>query len=266
MLMDRPRASRRLTILVRVVAAALLFYVLPVLPASAAHPNALWHVVHDLCVRDRKITGLPAPCIRVNLHEGYAVVPDLRTAAQLLVVPTRRITGIEDPQLLEPGGPNYWQFAWDTRGLLAERLGDDLARDDVAMAVNAIPGRSQEQLHIHVSCIRADVADELKSAASNVGESWAPITLNGETWRAREVLGEDFGETDPFKLLASSDAATAATMGRQTLVVVGAQLNDRTPGFYLLTRAADPATGYSGHGEFLLDKHCRVLRAKSISP
>lgn len=32
--------------------------------AEAAHPNALWHVVHDLCTRDVRLSGDPAPAPR----------------------------------------------------------------------------------------------------------------------------------------------------------------------------------------------------------
>src|SRR5580658_10442314 len=71
-------------------------------PAVADHPNALWHVVHGLCLRDKEISGLPAPCLAVNRQEGYAVVPDLRHRTQVLVVPTTRVAGIESPQILAP--------------------------------------------------------------------------------------------------------------------------------------------------------------------
>ncbi len=229
-------------------------------PALADHPNALWHVVHDLCVRDQKLTGLPAPCVAVNLKAGYAIVPDPGSPNQLLVVPTNRVTGIEDPQLLKPGAPNYWQIAWRTRALLAQRLGDAIPRWRFAMAINAVAGRSQSQLHIHLSCVRPDVAEGLRSLAPKLGERWTTVSVIGQVWRARALVGEDLGETDPFKLLADSDAQIAANMGAQTLVVVGAQLPNDTPGFYLLSRTADPATGYDGHGEFLLDKTCSAAR------
>src|SRR6202012_6000231 len=75
--------------------------------ASAADPNALWHVVHDLCVTDAKVSGSPAPCSKVDLTRRYAVLKDIRGDTQLLLIPTDRVTGIEDSQLLAAGSPNY---------------------------------------------------------------------------------------------------------------------------------------------------------------
>ena len=64
-------------------------------PAAADHPNALWHVVHGLCLRDQRVTGQPAPCLSVDPREGYAVAPDLGHRTQVLLVPTVRLAGIE---------------------------------------------------------------------------------------------------------------------------------------------------------------------------
>ena len=58
-------------------------------------------------------------------------------AAHLLVVPTRRVQGIESPELLASDIPNYWEYAWNLRGKLEAGQGIQLARDDVAMAVNS---------------------------------------------------------------------------------------------------------------------------------
>ena len=231
----------------------------------AAHPHALWHVVHDLCVADRRLTGLPAPCLEVDLAAGYAVVPDLKKPAHLLLVPTRRLSGIEDPRVLEPGGPNYWGQAWAARRHLAARIGADPPRESVALAVNAIPGRSQDQLHIHISCVQPAVANALAAMQPRLGRGWSTHTILGRRWRVRTLTDEDLRTSDPFRLVAEAKEDGSANMGEQTLVVVGAQL-PTGPGFHLLWRTADAATGDPGHGEYLLDEACSGVAAPRPPP
>jgi len=224
-------------------------------PAAANHPDTLWQVVHGLCLRDMRLTGRPAPCLHVDRDKGYAVVPDLKRSSQVLLVPTARIAGIESVELLAPGAPNYWQAAWESRRYVERRLGRRIPRDLVGMAINSPYSRSQDQLHIHVDCVRPVLRDVLAAQTGRIGFVWAylhgPL---GQPWKVRSLRGEDLGEHDPFKLLARGDAKARAHMNRQTLVVVGATLADGSPGFYLLSSD----TG-SGFGEGLLDHRCAVL-------
>ena len=250
------RHARRLAGLCAVVLAALT---LPSAPAQAAHPNALWRVVHDLCVLDRKVVGSAAPCIAVDLNAGYAIVPDPGERYDLLVVPTAHVTGIEDSHLLAAGSPNYWQFAWSARLSLAHRVGADIPREDVGMAVNAVGGRTQNQLHIHLSCIRADVAANLKASAAALSGRWSTVAIAHGAWRVRLVADQNLSYDDPFKLLAA-DPEAAGDLGLETLVVVGATLPNSRGIFYLLHRATDVEAGSYGAGERLLDEKCSAMR------
>ena len=188
---------------------------LAALPSQTANSNALWHVVHDLCVTDMKISGLPAPCVAVDLKGGYAVLKDIRGQTELLLIPTRRITGIESPNLLEPGGPNYWQAAWQARDLFEKRVGRPVPREDVALAINSIYGRTQDQLHIHIDCVRPDVARALKADQSAIGLRWSALRVkfSGHRYRVRRLRGADLGARDPFLLLADGDPRARADMG-----------------------------------------------------
>jgi CDP-diacylglycerol pyrophosphatase len=234
-------------------------------PAAAQNSHNLWRVVHGLCVSDRRLTGLPVPCLEVDLKRGFAVLRDPRRPFHLLVVPTRRISGIGSPKLLEPGAPNYWQAAWEQRGRLT-RDGQPVPRDAVAMAVNSVYGRSQGQLHIHIACVRTDVHRALLADAQRFDEQWSdwPGPVN-RRYRVRLVKGETLAAVDPFRLLAEDEAA-AADMSRQTLIVVGAHLADG-PGFFLLSDQADRSRHDSGHGEELLDEQgCAVAKASPTPP
>ena len=228
-------------------------------PARTAHPLALWYVVHDLCAPIHRLTGLAAPCIAVDLKAGYAVVPDPGALYDLLLVPTSRITGIEDPRLLKVGSPNYWKLGWSWRPYLARRVGADLRREEVGMAVNAVAGRTQDQFHIHISCIRGDVAKTLQVAAPRLTERWSTLEIQHGLWRVRLVLGQDLVGYDPSKLLAT-DPRVAADLGRETLLAVGATFQPNRPGFFLLHRATELQTFYFGDGERLLDEKCSTLQ------
>ena len=228
--------------------------------AQAHHPNALWHIVHDLCVTDMKASGSPAPCAAVSHKGGYAVLKDPQGKTQYLLVPTARVTGIESPELMARGSPNYWQAAWSSRRLIEGRVGQAIPRQDLGLAVNSIPGRTQNQLHIHIDCVRRDVRDTLAAHAPEIGLRWAPLpfTLLGDHYQARWVKGAELGANDPFKLLASADLAARRDMGQETLVVLGAVGRNGVPGFVVLGGRADDGVA---SGEELLDHGCEVLGA-----
>jgi CDP-diacylglycerol pyrophosphatase len=229
--------------------------------ASAADPNALWHVVHDLCVTDAKVSGSPAPCSKVDLARRYAVLKDIRGDTQLLLIPTDRVTGIEDPQLLAAGAPNYWQDAWDALPIFVQRTGKPTGREDVGLAINSLYGRTQNQLHIHIDCVRPSVQQALQANQARIGSHWSDfdVPLTGHHYRVRRLEGADFGARDPFKLLADADPAARADMGTQTLVAIGETFADGQPGFILLVDHASLAPLDQAAGEELLDHSCAVL-------
>ncbi len=234
-----------------------------VVPAQAADPNALWRVVHDLCVPDMRVSGRPAPCAKVDLAAGYAVLKDIRGATQLLLIPTERVSGIEDPRLLASDAPNYWQDAWDAKGLFAARARRSVPREDLALAINSVYGRSQNQLHIHIDCVRADVRDALAAHARLIGPIWSrlPFALAGHHYRVMRLTGADFAPRDPFKLLDRGDPKARADMGSETLVAVGTVSADGKPGFVLLSDRADAFRFDIAAGEQLMDHTCAVLGA-----
>lgn len=223
-------------------------------PADA-DPNALWTIVHDQCVPDQETSGEPAPCSLVGRGpgewHGYAVLKDLVGTTQFLVIPTERITGIESPALLEPGAANYFAAAWDARSFVDMRAGVDIPRDWMSLAVNSAMARSQDQLHIHVDCVRADVRDTLNRHVADIGSDWAPFPepLSGHPYLAMTVDGDNLDATNPVQLVAQR----VDDMGLATIVVVGTYLKNEQPGFLLLAGQADPAIGDRGAGEELQD-------------
>ena len=237
-------------------------FVLAPATLKAANPDALWNIVHGQCVPAERGGSGPAPCSLVDLKDGYAVLKDIRGVTQFLLIPTAKVTGIEDPQILALGAPNYREAAWQARIFMAERAGRAVPREDVGLAINSVHGRSQNQLHIHIDCLSASAKQALAQAAGRIGGVWSALaqSLSGHFYLAMRVEAPDLATIDPFRLVADGIPSAAADMGNQTIVVAGAVLADGKPGFYILDDRADPTQGDRGSGEELLDHECLVLR------
>ncbi len=222
---------------------------------AVAH-DALWKIVHDLCVVDEKRLHSPAPCAAVDLdggeQSGSAVLKDIVGKTQFLLIPTRRLAGIEDPLVGTDAVPNYWRAAWAARALVAKNAGKALPRDDIGMAINGAGARTQDQMHIHVDCVRADVRDALERRAAEIGDKWSDFQLLGQVYRVRGIVGEE-PDPDPFRLLAED--AQSAPLREDSLAVIGMRLSGGAPGFALIAQRA-PAG--KTHMENLLDHKCAV--------
>ena len=220
-----------------------------------ADPSALWNIVHGQCVPNQVAHDDPAPCARVDLGAGSAVLKDLVGETQFLLIPTERSPGIDDPAILAPAAPNYFAAAWQAKSFVDERAGVELPREWMSLAINSAYARSQNQLHIHVDCVRPDVHDALTRYGSSVGPGWAPfpVELAGHRYDAMSVSGDDLGQADPFDLLADGVAGAREDMASRTLVVVGSEDASGRTGFVILTDRADAATGDLAEGEELQD-------------
>ena len=229
---------------------------------AAADPDALWKIVHGLCAPHQAIALDPAPCALVSsaaAHRlGYALLKDRDGETQYLLIPTDKVTGIEDPKLQAPGSETYLATAWAFRSLLFARLGHALPAGDVGLAINSLYGRSQNQLHIHIDCVRSDVRDALLRDRASIGPGLEPLPepLVGHRYLAMEIAAKDLETTNLFRRLAGT--VPAGSMGRETLVVVGATLRSGAPGFDVLVDRADAAGGDMASGEELLDHDCSV--------
>jgi CDP-diacylglycerol pyrophosphatase len=191
---------------------------------------------------------------------GYAVLKDRAGRYQYLVLPLARVTGIESPALQAAGTPNYFADAWTARLYVEAALHATQPRDVLSLVVNAAASRSQDQLHIHVDCVRPDVHAALLRLLPVITGRWrplpAPLPPGGHAYWARWVDGETLA-IDPFKSLASSLPAGDA-MARHSLAVVGARSAAGRPGFILLSGHADRHGGDRGSGDELQDLACSI--------
>lgn len=234
-------------------------------PAGArADPSALWKIVNGKCVPHEQAERDPAPCSSVNLSEGadkgFAVLKDRDGATQFLLIPTARVSGIEDPQILEKSAPNYWDAAWRARYFVEDRAQTPLPRDAVALAINSPFGRTQDQLHIHIDCIDPEVRKILAANLDKIGGVWTPfpIPLAGHSYRAIRINHETLDGINPFRILAEGDPSTGGDISKHTLVLVGETFADGSNGFVLLDDKADLAAGDRASGEQLEDHACAV--------
>jgi CDP-diacylglycerol pyrophosphatase len=218
-------------------------------------------VVHDQCVPEEQSHADNAHCVKVSIAEGldtgYAVLKDHDPSKpyEYLLIPTKRISGIEDPAVLAPTAPNYFAAAWAERLFVASILKHDLAWDEVGLAVNSARDRSQDQLHIHIDCIRPDVRAALRSNSFEPG-SWSELKLPppDHNYQVLKLGDWSIGGASPFQLVSKEAIRARINMELATIVVAGGIFSDGSRGFYLLTSYRTDAV--PAHGEDLLDPEC----------
>jgi CDP-diacylglycerol pyrophosphatase len=232
---------------------------------ARADPSALWNIVHGQCVAHMEGGEGPGPCLNVDLADGesagVAILKDLVGEAQVLAIPTRRISGIEDLQMLSADAPNVFADAWKAKKDVEGRAHHSLSREQVAIAINSEWRRSQNQLHLHVDCVAKNVADALAGFESQAEDTWreAPVKLNGRAYLIRRLVSADFADVEPIKLLATGVEGAQTDMGDYSLAAIGATF-DGKPGFLLLADKLSPDGG--GHAEDLEDHDCAIAQAR----
>lgn len=243
--------------------AVLTFY--PVVTA-AGERGLLWRVVQT-CLADRALTGGPFPCLEIKLPgndpaRGYAILRAPLENSHVILTPTVRTIGIEDPNLRTDTTPDYFHDAWLARRFVVDAVDQPPARDDLGLAINSRVGRSQDQLHIHVDCLRPDVKASLARQASAIKANvWTRISVLPQAPRywAMALTSVDLAGINVFSMVADGLKIDPANMDDMTIVVAGAEVRGQ-PGFVLMARQRVAQYRDIAHGEALLDHACRVLR------
>src|SRR5947209_20181496 len=225
---------------------------------AAAERDLLWGVV-KICVANHQLTGGAFPCLDINSEQGvargFAVVRAPLKQTHIVVTPTARVTGIEDPALQAPDAPNYFADAWAARRYVLDPVERPISERDIGLAVNSRPGRSQDQLHIHVDCLRHRYAQLLRQHDAGLSaEKWTRLTfaLRGRYYWAMLINSPGLSQTNIFRTAATLLRVSPGRMEDVTVVLV--PRFDK--GFYLLADQYSPGAMGKGHGEFLLDHAC----------
>jgi CDP-diacylglycerol pyrophosphatase len=218
----------------------------------------LWRVIAFVCVPASRI-GIPFPCADVHVDPdgdfGWAVLPV--AANHILTVPTKRIEGIESPAAQTPYSARYWQAAWDARQRLEVSHGQALPRQRYGLAINSAFARTQEQFHIHTSCVAPLVSAVLAKEHGHIGQEWTRLQtpIDGTHYMVRRLDQPGLVDQNIIDLLPEPVKTNPTDIARQTLVVVGATFEGGVDGFYVLNTQASGAN--RGNGEALLDFACR---------
>jgi CDP-diacylglycerol pyrophosphatase len=221
--------------------------------------NALWKIVDIRCVPSQQATGAPGQCTVVDLDKRYVILKDIVGRSQHLLIPTDRITGIESPLVLAPHAKDYWVDAWDSRQYVEKAVKRRLPDNQLGLEINSPYRRSQNQLHIHIDCMRGDVSMALARHANDSPDEWRWDTLDGNRYRIMRVT-KLADASNPFRIVAR-DNSGAAAMARQTILVTGAGPSAAEDGWLIVNSDIDLEKG-SGTAEGLLDHACRVADAQ----
>jgi CDP-diacylglycerol pyrophosphatase len=214
----------------------------------APRPNALWSLA--LCCSQNLMSDVG--CRSYDAVDKYIILKDNspRKPAAYLIIPTIRVTGIEDKQIFLPPVVDFWKYGWQQ----AQRLVGKPAAE-TGLAINSVRGRTETQFHIHIACVQPAVARTLADNAGKIGSNPA-MAVNlvlapaDHVYRVIKVRSVLTGAESPFKLVAAMPGA-AAEMGAQSIAVVGTM----TPGtYYVLDTTAQGNN--RGAAEELLDQTC----------
>ncbi|MEW6339112.1 MAG: CDP-diacylglycerol diphosphatase [Pseudomonadota bacterium] len=222
---------------------------------AAADPDALWKIVGGQCVPEERSIGRPGQCTSVNLAGHYAILKDINGRSQHLLIPTERVTGIESPSVLDADAPEYWADAWNSRNVVDASLKQPLKADQFGLEINSEFRRSQQQLHIHMDCMRTDIIDALAAYRQAPVGQWQWETIDGTRYRIMRVTSLT-QENDPFRIVAR-DHPDSQAMATQTILVTGAGPSADQDGWLVLNSGLNVQDG-TGTAEGLLDHACRL--------
>ncbi|MCJ2132493.1 CDP-diacylglycerol diphosphatase [Methylobacterium sp. J-026] len=252
----------------RTLLAALLVAVAMPAPtgASAASDpsrNVLWAALKT-CVLAKRLANRTFPCLSVDLGDGErpgsAVLRAPGEPTHSVVMPTDTVAGLEAPILRGPRGAAYWRAALAARPLVSEALQGKLPPEAVGLAVNSARGRSQDQLHIHLDCLKPSVLAALRAHGRQIRRTWTrfPQPLAGDRYSALRVPEAEAARFNPFAALRTLPGARP-DLHRTSFAAVATPPGDPEPGFILLAYRAPSASA-----EDVLDHSCAAASGRGL--
>ena len=225
---------------------------------GCSNRELLLQVTTALCVPNARLTGLAAPCRQVVEDPGFAMLRAPGERQHFILVPLRPLRGLESPALWRPGQPNWFGLAWRQRWYLSAWGQAPVADERIALALNAPSGRSQDQLHVHLACLRPELRQQLWQLAPGIDEYWRalPVALAGSRYQARRLSETQLRATDFFQALASQPPYPLPDP-RLSLAVVALPSQDAGRQFLLLAGRAGSQPGDFGSAERLLAADCQ---------
>lgn len=244
------------------VAVLLLALLLAGLALYRYNAGALWRIVQRQCQPGYLRSGDPAPCRVLDPVQGYALLQDRKGGVHELLIPTRRIAGIESRVLQKPETPNYFWLAWQARGVLSIAAARPVPDAAVAIAVNSQYGRSQNQLHLHIACLRPDIRQQLAVAGSRWSERWIRYWLLGHNYYLRTLTEAQLADQSVFVRVAKELAESGQAKGSYGIAL--AQLQDGRFVLLVLPRDLLGRGANLGSPAELQDDTCATARTGSF--
>ncbi|WP_338559322.1 CDP-diacylglycerol diphosphatase [Erwinia sp. E_sp_B04_7] len=219
--------------------------------------EALWKTVSEKCVPDQMQNNDPTPCRQVDLRNGYVVLKDRNGPLQFLLLPVEKITGIESPALLNPATPNFMAEAWRSRHFMENKRGKPIEDSAYALTINSRWGRTQNQLHIHISCLRPDIRRQLDGMAHSLTSLWQSEQLGKHEYLVRAATRDDIKKMSPFIRIANELPGAREEMGNYGVAV--AALPDGRRALMVIKR--NLLLLNRGSAEELQDHSCSILKS-----
>lgn len=220
-----------------------------------SHRGVLWNIVNERCG-----TSLDTrhSCLVIQRKAGFVVLRDLNGPVQTLLIPTIKITGIEDQMLLDPSARNYFYDAWSYRYILNQENRRVIDPKYLSFSVNSLYGRTQDQLHIHASCLKPDVYELISRYRTQIGSAWTtlPEKIFGHTYIAQKIKLNDLKSVQPFQQLKMYAQDRHHQLKNYGLAMVSAERGD----IILLATEVNLLEWNFGSAEEIQDTHCIVAK------
>ncbi|SFC10956.1 CDP-diacylglycerol diphosphatase [Pragia fontium] len=236
-----------------------------------SHSDSLWKIISQQCIPQQQMKqSQVSSCMDViltpDVAKGYVIFKDRNGPLHFLLIPATKVSGIEDKRLLQPDTTDYFSKAWDSRDYLARQAGQPIPRNMVALTINSAYGRSQEQLHIHISCIKPEIKALLDNQMDKFSEKWTKVEygINNHDYIARTLTELQFRQMSLFQRLAAEVPDAAENMAKYGIALVPFTNKANTSMYLMLANRLDILGLNLGYTGDIQDYHCDLLKTSQI--
>jgi CDP-diacylglycerol pyrophosphatase len=207
--------------------------------------DALWNIVSQQCVPKQLQNVKPEPCDEVTFlkgsEAGFVVLKDRNGPLQYLLMPIAKITGVESPELLTTNSPNYFYESWVARSYMKKKYGATIDDEEISLTINSQKGRSQNQLHVHISCTRPDVKKIIHDNSSKITDKWThfPVKILGHNYKVIRITASDLKSKNIFDLVAKDISDGEENLSHYGIGLMALKNSKKSYDYVVLTSRAD---------------------------
>ncbi|MFP3028771.1 MAG: CDP-diacylglycerol diphosphatase [Arsenophonus sp.] len=184
---------------------ALLLSIIVYFAYIKINSDKLWKIINQECIPNFKNGNLQTSCIKVDQQHRYVIYKDINGPLHNLLLPLDKISGIESPILQQKNTKNYFTLAWQNRELLVKSASNPINEQFLSLAINSKYGRTQDQLHIHLACLKPEIYQIIKKNEHTITSNWRPLPLkdriNNHEYLAIKISTSDINKISPFNYL-----------------------------------------------------------------